>query len=262
VKEDDVFRLPQRDGRVVWACEGSAGTGSVSGDAAQLPIVAIIESDRRLREYLTEVLHLAPYRIGAYPSVEDFLVASHLPHVSCLVADITLIGQGRLVEHLENRDLKPCIVAVTGSEGLSFVAQATQMGVVDFLGKPVHRDTLLATVANALARRQANDDRDAERELVHNRIRSLTVRQRQTLTLVMRGWSNKMIAHALQISRRTVETHRALAMKRLGVKHLTELVRLVGSSGEDFVSSSTTAQTPHDPSHSGQSKSVGQPNMR
>ncbi len=257
-----MFGLPQRDARVGRAFEGGAGTRSVSGDAAELPVVAIIESDRRLREDLTEVLHLAPYRIGAYPSVEDFLAASHLPHVSCLVADITLIGRGRLVEHLEERHLKPCIVAVTGSDGVSLVAQAMQVGVVDFLGKPVHRDTLLATVANALARRQANGDRDLERALVHNRIRSLTVRQRQTLTLVMRGWSNKMIAHALQISRRTVETHRALAMKRLGVKHLTDLVRLVGFSVEDFDSSSPPAYTPHDPSLSGQNKSAGQPNMR
>ena len=52
----------------------------------------------------------------------------------------------------------------------------------------------------------------------------LTSRQLEVLKLVAKGMSNKEVANALQISRRTAETHRYQIMSRLGVRTLSELV--------------------------------------
>jgi FixJ family two-component response regulator len=45
--------------------------------------------------------------------------------------------------------------------------------------------------------------------------------------LVAAGLPNKQVAFRLGISRRTVEGHRAQAMRKLGVRSLPELVRLL-----------------------------------
>jgi DNA-binding NarL/FixJ family response regulator len=58
-----------------------------------------------------------------------------------------------------------------------------------------------------------------------DRARELTLRQRQVLGLLFRGYTNKTIAHELGISRRTVESHRAHIMRLLGAKSACDLGR-------------------------------------
>jgi len=54
---------------------------------------------------------------------------------------------------------------------------------------------------------------------------SLTPRQREVLTLIAEGNSTKNIARLLNISVKTVETHRRLLMERLDIHNLAGLVR-------------------------------------
>jgi DNA-binding NarL/FixJ family response regulator len=54
---------------------------------------------------------------------------------------------------------------------------------------------------------------------------SLTSREREVVQLVAEGHSNKMIAKALDISVKTVETHRAAAMHKLDIHSTARLVR-------------------------------------
>jgi len=55
---------------------------------------------------------------------------------------------------------------------------------------------------------------------------SLTVREWQVFDLLISGLSNKLIAHELAISPRTVEIHRAHLMKKMGVRNAASLVRI------------------------------------
>lgn len=54
----------------------------------------------------------------------------------------------------------------------------------------------------------------------------LTKRERQIVTMVTSGFTSQQIADHLAISRRTVETHRARIMAKLGVNNAAGLVRL------------------------------------
>jgi DNA-binding NarL/FixJ family response regulator len=56
-------------------------------------------------------------------------------------------------------------------------------------------------------------------------MRKLSRRQREVFRLLASGISMRDIAARLGLSRKTVETHRAQVMARLGVQHVTELVR-------------------------------------
>jgi len=53
----------------------------------------------------------------------------------------------------------------------------------------------------------------------------VTAREREIIQLLSEGKSNKEVAVVLNISTRTVETHRANIMRKLGVESLGELVR-------------------------------------
>ena len=55
--------------------------------------------------------------------------------------------------------------------------------------------------------------------------RALSEREREVVRLLAEGKSNKEVAAELNISSRTVEVHRAAAMKKVGVKSFSELIR-------------------------------------
>ena len=65
--------------------------------------------------------------------------------------------------------------------------------------------------------------RDDQSEL---RLSTLTPREREVFDLVIQGQQYREIAAALGISPRTVEVHRAHLMEKLGVRSITELVRM------------------------------------
>ena len=54
----------------------------------------------------------------------------------------------------------------------------------------------------------------------------LTAREMQVFDLLILGLSNKLIAHELSISPRTVEVHRARLMRKMGVRNTAALIRL------------------------------------
>jgi protein AroM len=62
---------------------------------------------------------------------------------------------------------------------------------------------------------------------VDDRIGKLTPRERQVMSLVTEGLSNKAIARQLDISPRTVEIHRAKVMEKMGASSVGALIRLV-----------------------------------
>ncbi len=68
---------------------------------------------------------------------------------------------------------------------------------------------------------------DARRAAVASaRMTLLTSREKQVLDAVVAGKANKVIAHDLQISEKTVEKHRANLMRKLQANNVAQLVRL------------------------------------
>jgi len=73
---------------------------------------------------------------------------------------------------------------------------------------------------------KATDSTGLRREHARSRIATLTPRQREILELVGRGFMSKQIAYMLNISVKTVETHRAQLVRALGVKSSTQAIRI------------------------------------
>ncbi len=72
---------------------------------------------------------------------------------------------------------------------------------------------------------QVIDDRLAASPGSHDPLEPLTPRQREVLQLIAEGKSTKEIAFHLQVSAKTVETHRAQLMRRLNIHDVAGLVR-------------------------------------
>lgn len=68
----------------------------------------------------------------------------------------------------------------------------------------------------------------------NDKINKLTEREIEIIRMIRNGASNKEIAETLFISPRTVETHRARILKKLGLKNSLALVKYINESSMDF----------------------------
>lgn len=66
---------------------------------------------------------------------------------------------------------------------------------------------------------------------VANCVAALTPRERELLSHLMRGLSNKAIALELRISPRTVELHRGHLMRKMAARNLSDLIRMMSLAG-------------------------------
>lgn len=107
-----------------------------------------------------------------------------------------------------------------------------KLGAADILSAPTPDDVAaaghaaLAVAFGKLSERRAPGD-------ALQKIGQLSQRERQVFEGLVAGGTNKTIAKALDLSPRTVETHRAHLMDRLGVSTLAELVQLAAEGRSD-----------------------------
>jgi two-component system response regulator FixJ len=103
---------------------------------------------------------------------------------------------------------------------------AMKLGAVDFIAKPLNERDLLQAVLRASESSGQADTRRQVEVAAAARVDRLTPRQRQILQGLLDGLSNKGIAARLGICSRTTEMHRARLKVTLGVKSMSETVRL------------------------------------
>jgi FixJ family two-component response regulator len=99
-------------------------------------------------------------------------------------------------------------------------------GAVDFLLKPVDEEDLLTAVSTALEQDCRTRDIQRQHATLHQRVATLTPREREVMGLVAGGLLNKEIAYALGTCEKTIKAHRARVMQKMQARSVAELVRL------------------------------------
>jgi two-component system response regulator FixJ len=114
---------------------------------------------------------------------------------------------------------------------VSLAVRAMKAGALDFIEKPFAAETILDKAKSALNWLGAPRQVDELTATAIARLRLLSPREREVLDGLLTGLSNKSIAFELGISPRTVEIHRARVMEKMGVRSLSELVRMGLAAG-------------------------------
>jgi FixJ family two-component response regulator len=191
-------------------------------------VIHIVDDDEPLRAALQRQVMAAGYRVLTYASAGEFLLAPPREGAGCLLLDLAMPGPSGLdlQEALGRHGIGLPVIFLTGHGDLTAGVRAMKLGAVDFLTKPVERETLLDAIRRALeadAARRASRGADAE---LRARFAQLTPREREVLELVVAGLLNKQIASRLGIGERTVKAQRAQVMAKLGAANAAELGRI------------------------------------
>jgi len=171
------------------------------------------------------------YAFRNYDSTQDFLHATEMRHVKCVItierASVTSCMD--LLAAMKERRVHIPIIVVADKASDPLLAEALKQEAVDFFEKPLDSETLLDSIREALTWKDQHPD-ETEALLFQQKLKGLTSRERDVLAALSKGRRNKIIAHELGISTRTVEVHRANLMTKLKLTKLSDLIKLLGAS--------------------------------
>lgn len=192
------------------------------------PIVHIIDDDAAVRDALRLLLTTEGHDVATYDSAVDFLSTVDAGDTGCIVTDVRMPEMTGIELLLKVKDLGLSlpVVVISAHADVPLAVQAMKEGALDLLEKPFDDESLLGAVRQALAYDSGKRSRDLQAQEIGRRLTTLTSRETEVLEALLKGQPNKIIAHELGISVRTVEVHRANVMAKMQAGSLPELVRM------------------------------------
>ena len=136
-----------------------------------------------------------------------------------------------LVRKLKSEGSACPVILVTGHGDVGLAVEAMKAGAVDFIEKPFDDVVLLGAIRSALDARSTVQGDSAARNEAEAQLAELSPRDRDVLQGLVAGKINKVIAHDLSISPRTVEVYRANLMAKTGARSVSELMRIALTAG-------------------------------
>ena len=190
------------------------------------PIVFVVDDDPSVRSSLKFLISTVGLRVETFASAEAALqrLAPDVP--GCLVLDVRLRGLSGLdLQHeLAARNCPVPIVFITGHGDIPMSVRAMKARAVEFLTKPFRDQDLLDAVRVALERDRTRREQEKEITELQQRFESLTLREREVISMVVAGKLNKQIADQLGTAENTVKVHRSRAIEKMHAQSLADLV--------------------------------------
>lgn len=192
------------------------------------PTIFVVDDDAAVARALESAGRLLGRPVLAFKSAAEFLAAySGAP--GCLVLDIRMPGMTglELQRKLANDGVAIPVVMISGHADVRIAVEAMALGAVTLLEKPFRLDELLAHIRAALEKDDAARAAQQQVADAHSRLAALTAKEREVLTLISAGKTNREMAAALGLSVRAVEDRRARLMKKVNAGSVAELVTLL-----------------------------------
>jgi two-component system, LuxR family, response regulator FixJ len=145
-----------------------------------------------------------------------------------VIADIRMPDMDglELQEEIIRRALGLPVIIITGHGDVPLAVRAMKAGAVDFIEKPFDDELLRASIARGIEQSRRARGESAVAQEAEGRIAQLTAREREVMEHLVAGRPNKVIAHRMDISPRTVEVHRGRVMDKMQARSLSDLVRM------------------------------------
>jgi FixJ family two-component response regulator len=195
-------------------------------------IYMVIAESRRFDQVQTLLAEKGRFNIRRFASLQQFVQAYRLGQPGCLLIEFGLASTGAgLCEELAARAIDLPIVVVASNASLSDCAATMRAGAFDFIDLVELDHRLLASVRAAVQQDAAQHEKWMRRAAIQARIGQLTVRERETLDLVLEGLSTKQIASRFGIRFQTAAKHHARLLRKMAVHNDVQLVRLCMANG-------------------------------
>ena len=191
------------------------------------PVIHLVDDDAAVRDGLALLISTVGLRVQAWADPQAFLQGFERDAIGAIVLDVRMAGLSGLavLDRLQAERVDQPVVMLTGHGTVDLCRRAFKNGAAEFLEKPVDDEVLLETLQNAVRQHVRSRERQQADRRSRERFALLSEREREVLSLIVAGLTNKEVGRALDLSPRTVETHRANLFAKLEAASLAQLIR-------------------------------------
>jgi FixJ family two-component response regulator len=190
--------------------------------------VFIVDDDEAVRQSTAWLIESIGLNVNTYTSADEFLQNCNDNDTGCIIMDVRMPGISGLdaQEEMNRRKINLPLIFITGHGDVPMAVKALKRGAFDFIEKPFNDQHLIDAVQRALKQNNESVELRNANESINQRIASLTPRESEVMERVTQGKPNKLIAHELKVSIKTVEVHRARVMEKMQAGSVAELVKI------------------------------------
>lgn len=202
------------------------------------PLIHLVDDDDAVRESLALLIGTVGLRVAPWKHPQAFLDGFDRESIGAVVLDVRMPGLSGLtvLDSLRAQGVDLPVIMLTGHGTVEMCRRAFKAGAAEFLEKPVDDEPLLEALHHAVRAHVRSRERLAAGREARERYARLSQREREVLSLVVAGLTNKEIGRALGLSPRTVETHRAHLSAKLEAETLAQLIRRYAALAEEGAS--------------------------
>jgi two-component system response regulator FixJ len=206
-------------------------------------MVYIVDDDAAVRQSIVALLGTVDFQARAFSSGDELLEAlADLPP-GCILMDVIMPGMNGLDVQRRVASERPDlpVVIMTAQGDISMAVKAIKAGAFDFLEKPFPARLLVDVLDHAFDQLGGQVSRRGRNLEAAALVERLSPRERHVIEALMAGLPNKLVAHRLGLSPRTVEMYRANVMRKLEVRSLAEAVQIALRAGVQPMSTTPSA---------------------
>lgn len=198
------------------------------------PLVFIVDDDEAMRRSMAYLFASVGLASETFETAAAFLAAHPVGEAAqpgCIVLDVRMPGMSglELLRRLVEGGCDLPVLIVTGHGDVPMAVAALKAGAHDFIEKPFKEQHLLDLVEAAIGLSRERIAASAARRMIEERLARLGPREKEVLDRVLQGKPNKVIAHELDLSVKTIEVYRAAVMTKMEAGSVAELVQTVAS---------------------------------
>jgi FixJ family two-component response regulator len=188
----------------------------------------VVDDDPEVQGALRWLIQSVDLPVEPFGSAEKFLDAIDPDQPGCLVLDVRMPGMGGLglLENIRSLGIVLPVIVLTGHGEVPIAVRAMKAGAMDFIEKPCADQDLLDLIYKALQQDAQRREEMTQAAANIEQLKQLTPREREILDRLVQGQANKVIAVELDISERTVESHRRNIKEKMKVRSLAELIQI------------------------------------
>lgn len=194
--------------------------------------VYIIDDDSDVRKSLHFLLSSSSITAWPFGAAADFL--DQLPDLAPapILLDIRMpdIDGLQLLAILKERAVSWPVIIMTAHGDVAVAVRAMKLGAIEFIEKPFGPDLLDHALDQAFGILDRTEQALRVREHARYLFGQLSRRESEIIAILMEGVPNKLVAHRLDLSIRTVEMHRGNALSKLEVKSIAEVMALAATA--------------------------------
>jgi len=191
------------------------------------PLIHLIDDDEAVRSSLALLISTVGLRVQAWADPQTFMNGFDRQSVGAIVLDVRMPGISGLsvLDTLKEQRVDQPVIMLTGHGTVEMCRRAFKAGAAEFLEKPVDDEALLEALQSSVRQHVKSRERNQADRQAQARFAQLSAREREVLGLITAGLTNKEIGRALDVSPRTVESHRANLFAKLEADSLAQLIR-------------------------------------